>query len=289
MELSVVIVSFNVRDLIKQCLDSVTKAAKGLDVEIFVVDNNSTDDSCEIIQKEFPHVTLIRNSNNRGFSSANNQAISLSKGRYILLLNPDTIIGTDTLTKCLKFADSHPEAGAVGVRMYDGAGNYLPESIRAFPDLWGTFTKSFGLARLFRGSKNLNRYYLPDVKVNVTSETQVIPGAFMFLRKEALDSTGYLDEDFFMYGEDIDISYRLWRNGFRNYYYSDTQITHFKGKSTSRTNYSDIGHFYKSMRLYVIKRINDKSYNLFYYLVIPGIYFRQGLALTNRFLTITFK
>jgi len=288
MELSVIIVSFNVRYFLKQGLLSVKKASENIDCEIFVVDNNSTDDSCVMVEQEFPEVVLIKNKVNSGFSAANNQAIRLAKGRFILLLNPDILIEDDTFIKCINFMNNHPDAGAMGVRMINGEGRFLPESKRALPTPETAFFKTFGFSFLFPKSRFFNRYYLSNIDSFETSMTEIISGAFMFLRREALSKTGLLDEEFFMYGEDIDLSYRLLQAGYINYYFPEIQIIHFKGKSTGRDNFTDILHFYKAMRIYIRKRSEEGKFNSWYFLIIPAIYFREGLALLNRFFRITF-
>jgi O-antigen biosynthesis protein len=282
MELSVIIVSYNVKDFLKQCLISVTEASKDMESEIFVVDNDSKDGSAYVVKNEFPHVKLIINNTNTGFSAANNQALRLSTGRFLLLLNPDTIVENDTFSKCLDFMNSHPEAGGLGVRMVNGDGIFLPESKRALPDPLTAFFKTFGLSFLFPKSPIFSRYYLPEIENNETSLTEVISGAFMMIRKDALDLAGLLDEDYFMYGEDIDFSYRLLKTGYRNYYFTGTQITHFKGKSTDRNSISDILHFYKAMRIYVRKRYAGPASFLFRLPVISAIYLREFFAIANR-------
>jgi len=289
MELSVIIVSFNVRSFLKQCLLSVRKASENITCEIIVIDNNSTDDSCEMVLKEFPEVNLIRNRTNSGFSVANNQGIKMSVGRFVLLLNPDTIVEEDTFTKCLNFMSQHNDAGATGVRMVNGDGIFLPESKRALPDPTTAFFKIIGLAFLFPSSPVFNKYYLAQLDSFETSPAEVISGAFMFLRRDALDKTGLFDEDFFMYGEDIDLSYRLLQNGYNNYYFPGTQIIHFKGKSTSRKDFTDLYHFYKAMRIYVRKRISERKFNRMHLSLIPAIYLRESLAIINRFYRITLK
>jgi O-antigen biosynthesis protein len=283
MELSVIIVSYNVRELLRQCLLTVEKAAEKTDCEMFVVDNSSSDGSPHMVRQEFPDVVLIENTVNKGFSYANNQAIRVASGRFVLLLNPDTVIEDDTFVKCIAFMKDHPDAGALGVRMIDGNGKYLPESKRAFPTAGITFCKIFGLSCLFPGSRLFNRYYLPHIKNNETSLTEVVAGAFMVLRKEALQKTGLLDEDYFMYGEDIDISFRLSRTGYNNYYLADTEIIHFKGMSTDRNKYTDIFHFYRAMIIFIRKRVKEGSYHVSYLLLVPAVFLIEGLALTNRF------
>ncbi|MBK9390616.1 MAG: glycosyltransferase family 2 protein [Bacteroidetes bacterium] len=289
MDLSVVIVSYNVSGYLKACLESVIQATEFIDAEIFVVDNNSSDDSCSMVSSEFPGVTLIRNNTNTGYAAANNQALKLCRGRYVLLLNPDTIVMANTFTKCIGFMDSHIDAGALGVKMTDGDGIYLPESKRSLPSVSSAFFKSFGLSFLFPESKLFNKYYLLTVGNDETAETEVIAGAFMLIRKNVLDITGLLDEDFFMYGEDIDMSYRIIQAGFRNYYFPETNITHYKGRSTPRDNYKDILDFYKAMRIYVRKRRTEGLFRFSHFILDTGIFFRETLALFNRFLTLKFR
>jgi GT2 family glycosyltransferase len=286
MELSVIIVSFNAKDYLQQCLASVSSAVEEIEFEIFVVDNNSGDRSAEMVRREFPDIKLIANKFNSGFSAANNQAIKNSAGRFILLLNPDTIVEKDTFLKCIEFMNSHPDAGAVGVRMMNGEGKFLPESKRAFPTVLTAFFKTSGLSYLFSGSSLINRYYLPQINLTETSLTEVISGAFMFLRRDALNRSGLLDEDFFMYGEDIDLSYRLLHTGYHNYYFPGAAIVHFKGKSTPKDGYTDILSFYKAMRIYINKRAAEGSYGSFRFILIAATRLREFLALSNRFLRL---
>lgn len=234
MKLSVIIVNYNVRYFLEQALLSVRKAAQRLPTEIWVVDNNSVDDSVRMVEEKFPEVHLIANKDNPGFSIANNQAIRQSKGEYVLLLNPDTVVEEDTFERCCAFMDAHPDAGALGVRMIDGAGNFLPESKRGFPSPWVAFAKTFGLARIFPTSRLFNHYHLGYLAEDETNEVEVLAGAFMFMRRKALEKVGLLDETFFMYGEDIDLSYRVILGGYKNYYLPETTIIHYKGESTKR-------------------------------------------------------
>ena len=283
MDLSVIIVNFNVRDYLRQCLISVQSALEKIDSEIFVVDNNSDDGSADMVRKEFPDVKLIVNTLNAGFSKANNQAISESEGQFVLLLNPDTLVEKDTFSKCIEFMNTHPDCGALGIRMSDGDGKFLPESKRAFPSLLTAFFKTTGLSGLFPASAIINRYYLPEVDQNEISVTEVISGAFMFIRRDALNKSGLLDEDFFMYGEDIDLSFRLLQTGYQNYYFPEAGITHFKGKSTSRIGYNDILHFYEAMRIYIRKRAAEGKYGSLHPLIIASVYLREMVALSMRF------
>jgi O-antigen biosynthesis protein len=289
MELSVIIVSFNVRDLLKQCLLSVSKASKKTDCEVFVVDNNSSDNSAEMIEQEFPEVILIKNKLNSGFSKANNQAIRHAKGQFILLLNPDTIIEEDTFLKSINFMNNHPDAGIMGVRMVNGEGKFLPESKRALPTLKTAFFKISGFSFMFPRSLIFNKYYRPDIGSFDTSIAEIISGAFMFIRKDALNITGMLDEDYFMYGEDIDLSYRMLQAGYKNYYFPGIQIVHFKGKSTSRDKFTDIFFFYESMRIYVKKRSFEGKFKFWKSFIVLTIYLREGLALINRIIRISIR
>jgi GT2 family glycosyltransferase len=289
MELSVIIVSYNVKDFLQQCLLSVKRATQKISAEIYVVDNNSSDQSAEMIEKDFPEVILIKNSSNAGFAAANNQAIKLAAGQFVLLLNPDTLIEADTLDICLSFMNEHKDAGAIGVRMIDGDGRFLPESKRAFPGALTAFFKISGLTCLFPRSRIFSRYYLSHINNMSISVVEVIAGAFMFIRSQALLSAGLLDEDFFMYGEDIDLSYRITKAGYNNYYLPDAKIIHFKGKSTSKDNYSDVHHFYEAMRTYVRKRAHEGDYACCRSLIITATHFSESMALIKRFFRIKLK
>jgi GT2 family glycosyltransferase len=236
MELSIIIVNYNVRNFLEQCLLSVRKASENIDYEIFVVDNNSADGSCSMVKQSFPEVKLIRNNQNLGFAVANNQAIKMATGKFILLLNPDTIVEEDTFSKCIMFMNEHRDAGSVGVKMIDGKGKYLRESKRALPTPKVAFFKIFGFTSIFPESQKFNKYYMGYLDKDETNSVEILTGAFMFIRKEALDKAGLLDESFFMYGEDIDLSYRLITSGFKNYYYPDVTIIHYKGQSTKKGN-----------------------------------------------------
>ena len=199
MDLSIIIVNYNVRYFLEQCLHSVQRASRDLQVEVYVVDNNSVDGSCAMVQEKFPDVNLIRNDQNLGFSVANNQAIKKSTGRYVLLLNPDTVIEEDTLIKCVGYMDEHADSGGLGVKMIDGKGDFLPESKRSLPTPRVAFFKMFGLSRLFPRSRVFSRYHLGYLDKDQTHQIEILCGAFMMLRKSALDEVGLLDEDFFMY------------------------------------------------------------------------------------------
>ncbi|MFH1937874.1 MAG: glycosyltransferase family 2 protein, partial [Bacteroidota bacterium] len=236
MQLSIIIVNYNVKYFVEQCIHSIQNAVNGLTAEIFVVDNNSVDGSVRMIREKFPEVHLIENKDNKGFSKANNQAIRKAKGEYILLLNPDTILEDDTLTKCVSFMEGHPDAGGLGVKMIDGKGKFLPESKRGLPSPSVAFFKMFGFSSLFPKSKLFNKYHLGYLDKDKTHEVDILAGAFMMLRKKVLDEIGLLDEEFFMYGEDIDLSYRITKAGYKNYYFPSTRIIHYKGESTKKSS-----------------------------------------------------
>ena len=283
MKLSVIIVNYNVRNFLEQCLFALEKAIKNINAEIFVVDNNSVDGSCAMVRKKFPHIPLIENKKNNGFSFACNQAIRISKGEYILLINPDTVVEEDTLKKSIGFMDSHPDSGGLGVKMIDGKGNFLPESKRALPTPGVAFYKIFGLSKLFPKSKIFGKYHLGYLDREEIHEVEILPGAFMLLRKKALDKIGLLDEDFFMYGEDIDLSYRLLKEGYKNYYFPKTTIIHYKGESTKKGSINYVLLFYKAMIIFARKHFSKKNATLLSILINVAIYFRAILAILKRF------
>lgn len=287
-KLSIIIVNYNVRHFLEQCLISVYNASGNINTEIFVVDNNSVDGSCAMIKERFPQVNLIENKKNVGFSSANNQAIKKASGEFILLLNPDTVVEEDTFEKCLQFMDSNSDAGGLTVRMIDGKGKFLPESKRALPTPVVSFYKIFGFARLFPKSKRFARYYLGHLSENDTNEIEILPGAFMLLRKEALNKTGLLDEDYFMYGEDIDLSYRITQAGYKNYYYPKTTIIHYKGESTKKGSLNYVYVFYKAMIIFAQKHFSQKNAKAFSLIINIAIYFRALLAIVSRFIKNAF-
>jgi GT2 family glycosyltransferase len=280
----VIIVNYNVEFFLEQCLNSVRKALEHVSGEVFVVDNNSIDGSVEMVQRKFPEVHLIANKDNRGFSKANNQATLLAKGEYILLLNPDTVVEEDTFSKVVEFMDSHSDAGGLGVRMLDGKGKFLPESKRGLPTPAVAFYKIFGLSRIFPHSKRFGKYHLGYLSEFETHEIDILSGAFMLMRKEALDKVGLLDEAFFMYGEDIDLSYRIQKGGYKNYYFPETRIIHYKGESTKKSSVNYVFVFYRAMVIFAKKHFSQKNARLFSFLINAAIYFRASLAILARFI-----
>jgi len=284
MKLSVIIVNYNVQHFLEQCLHSVRKASKNIAIEIFVVDNNSVDGSTAMVKQKFPEALLIENKKNTGFSFANNQAMRIAKGEYILLLNPDTVVEEDTFEKVVAFMDSHPDAGGLGVKMLDGKGNFLPESKRGLPTPAVAFYKIFGFSRLFPRSKTFGKYHLGFLDKDKTHEVDILSGAFMLMRKSVLDKVGLLDETFFMYGEDIDLSYRIILGGYKNYYFPETRIIHYKGESTKKSSVNYVFVFYKAMVIFANKHFSQNNAKTFSFLINIAIYLRAAAAIFIRFI-----
>jgi GT2 family glycosyltransferase len=282
MKLSIVIVNYNVKHFLEQCLHSVRKAIHNIDAEVFVVDNNSVDGSIGMLVHKFPEVKLIANKRNVGFARANNQAIKQSKGEYVLLLNPDTVVEENSFEKIIAFMDATPDAGGLGVKMIDGRGHFLPESKRGLPTPWVAFYKIFGLSSLFKNSKRFGRYHLSYLSNDEIHKVDVLAGAFMFMRREALEKTGLLDEDYFMYGEDIDLSYRITQNGYHNYYYPETTIIHYKGESTKKGSLNYVRMFYNAMIIFARKHFSKQYVSLFSFFIHLAIYIRAGIAAIHR-------
>lgn len=232
MQLSVIILNYNVRYFLELCVLSVERALQNIDSEIIVVDNNSSDDSCEMMKSRFPNVKLIQNNQNVGFPKGNNIGVAQSKGNYICILNPDTIVAEDTFEKVLAFAKKQNNLGIIGVKLIDGTGNFLPESKRGIPTPWVAFTKIMGLYKLFPKSPFFNKYYAQHLSKDQTGEVEILVGAFMLLKKELYQEVGGFDENCFMYSDDIDLSYMVLQKGKRNYYFHETTVIHYKGEST---------------------------------------------------------
>ena len=283
MKLSVVIVNYNVEYFLEQCLLSVRKAMQTVIGEVFVVDNNSIDGSVKMVKDKFPEVKLIANKKNLGFSKANNQAMKMASGEYVLLLNPDTVVEDDTFEKIVAFMDSHPDAGGLGVKMVDGSGKFLPESKRGLPTPEAAFYKMFGISKIFPKSKRFSKYHLGYLNQNEIHEVEILAGAFMLMRKSVLDKIGLLDESFFMYGEDIDLSYRIIKAGYKNYYFPKTRIIHYKGESTKKSSVNYVLVFYKAMVIFARKHFTQKNARLLTNLINIAIYFRAFIAILSRF------
>ncbi len=288
MKLSIVIVNYNVKYFLEQCLHSVQNACHGIDSEIFVVDNDSVDGSVKMVKEKFPEIQLIENKDNKGFSSANNQAIRKSLGEYILLLNPDTLVEDDTLRKVIDFMDEHQDAGGLGVKMLDGKGKFLPESKRGLPSPSVAFFKVFGFSTLFPKSRLFSAYHLGYLDKDKTHVVDVLAGAFMLLRKKVLDKIGLLDEAFFMYGEDIDLSYRITKAGYKNYYYPGTRIIHYKGESTKKSSLNYVFVFYNAMIVFAKKHFSKENARAFSVMINIAIYFRASISILIRFFNRVF-
>ena len=283
-KLSIIIVNYNVKYFLEQALSSVKNALHQIPAEIIVVDNASSDGSCEMVKTKFPEVQLIENKSNVGFSKANNQGMKIATGEFTLLLNPDTLLQEDTLEKAINFMEMHDEAGALGVKMLDGKGNFLPESKRSFPTPAVSFFKLFGLSALFPKSKLFAKYHLGYLNEDEIHDVDVLAGAFMLIRKKVLDEIGLLDESFFMYGEDIDLSYRIQKAGYKNYYFPKTRIIHYKGESTKKGSLNYVKMFYTAMIIFARKHFSPKQARFYSFIIHVAVYFKAGLAFVQRLL-----
>ena len=281
LKLSIVIVNYNVKHFLEQCLKSVYQAIQNIEAEVFVVDNNSIDGSQDMVRSSFTDVKLIANSKNTGFSTANNQAIKESKGEYVLLLNPDTVVPENCFQALLEFAVKTPDLGGCGIPMYDGQGNYLPESKRGLPTPEVAFYKMIGLNKLFPKSKKFGKYHLGYLAPDQNHEVEILAGAFMLIRKKVLDKIGLLDETFFMYGEDIDLSYRITKAGWKNYYFAGSRIIHYKGESTKKLSTNYVKVFYKAMVIFAEKHYAGSNQKLFKLFINMAIYGRASLSLVS--------
>ena len=256
LDLSVVIVNYNVQYFLEQCILSVQEASNNLAVEIIVVDNNSKDRSCEMLQEKYPEVKLIQNKDNTGFSKANNQGVAIAKGAYVLILNPDTVVAEDTLDLILGFAKSKQNLGILGVKLIDGTGDFLPESKRGIPTPAVSFNKLFGIS-----SKQTGKYYATHLNENETGVIDVLVGAFMLLKRSIYLEVNGFDEDYFMYGEDIDLSYKILNKGYQNFYYADTSVIHYKGESTKK-DIKYLRYFHEAMKIFYRKHFKlNKLYD----------------------------
>lgn len=244
MKLSVIIVNYNVKYFLELCLQSVYESIINIDAEVIVVDNNSDDGSCEMVTKNFPSVKLIANKKNVGFAKANNIGVKKAKGEFVLILNPDTVVGKDTFIKIIKFAKSRHNFGALGVKLIDGKGKFLPESKRGIPTPKVSFYKLIGFT-----SKRTGKYYANHLKEDETGVVDVLVGAFMFMKRKVYNEVKGFDEQYFMYGEDIDLSYKILKKGYQNYYFADAQVIHYKGESTIK-NVKSLHNFHKAMEIF---------------------------------------
>lgn len=284
MRLSVIIVNYNVKYFLEQCLYSVLKACKNIETEIIVVDNGSTDGSKSFLPPRFPGVNFIWNNGNLGFAAANNYATGIAKGEFVLFLNPDTLLPEECLENCIDFFAVHKDAGALGIKMIDGSGKFLKESKRAFPSPATSLYKLSGLSKLFPRSRIFAKYHLGHLSEDEDHEVDVLAGAFMMIPRKVLSEVGNFDERFFMYGEDVDLSYRIQRAGYRNYYFAGSSIIHFKGESTKRGSMNYVRMFYRAMNLFVKKHYHGSRAGIFIFLIQVGIVVRAGFsAMVNLF------
>lgn len=284
MDLTIIIVNYNVKDFLEQAIISIKKSCHNIEYELFVIDNASSDGSVELIRKKFPEIKLIENLENKGFAVANNQAIKRAQGEYILLINPDTIVQEDTFSVILNFFKKHPECGMVGCKILNPDGSLQLACRRNFPTPWVAFTKIIGLSKLFPGSKFFGRYNLTYLDPDETYEVEAISGSFMFFRRKIVDDVGDLDESFFMYGEDLDWCFRIREAGWKIYYLPETKIIHFKGESSKKSDIDLILQFYQAMKLFVEKHYHNRYLHVPQWLLMVGITLRASLTFLTRFL-----
>lgn len=277
MKLSVIIVNYNVRYFLELCLQSVQDALLDLDSEIIVVDNNSEDDSCKMVLENFPDVTLIENKENYGFAKANNQGVSKARGQYVLILNPDTVIAKDTLIQILKFAKSRHNFGALGAKLIGGNGRFLSESKRGIPTPLVSLFKLTGFT-----SRSTGKYYANHLKEDETGVIEILVGAFMLMTRKVYNEVHGFDEKYFMYGEDIDLSYKILNKGYRNYYYADSKIIHYKGECTIR-NAKRLRHFHEAMDIFYKEHFKvNRLYDLVMHIGINFWYLMKALQKSNK-------
>ena len=284
MQLSVIIVNYNVKHFLEQCLCSVQKAIAGIEAEVIIVDNNSQDNSVSFLQSRFPSFIFVSNTENKGFSKACNQGLSVSKGKYVLFLNPDTIIPEECFSKCISFLSSHADAGALGIHMLDGRGKFLKESKRAFPSPLTALYKLSGLSAVFPRSHVFGKYHLEYLPRDENNEVDVLAGAFIMTKREVLEQTGSFDETFFMYAEDIDLSYRIQKAGYKNFYFAESSIIHFKGESTRKLSLNYVRMFYTAMNLFVKKHYHDNRAGTFNLIIHIAIWVRGILSGIAKFI-----
>lgn len=284
LKISIIIVNYNVRYFLEQCLHAVRKAAATLDVEVIITDNCSTDGSVDYLKEKFPETRFILNEKNVGFAKACNQGLSIATGDLILFLNPDTIIAEDSLALSVRFFNDHPDCGALGVKMIDGSGKFLRESKRSFPSPLTALFKLFGLSALFPRSRVFSKYHLGHLDNDQDHEVDVLAGAYMMIRKKVLDKIGGFDETFFMYGEDVDLSFRIQKAGYKNYYFSGTTIIHFKGESTKRGSLNYVKMFYNAMSIFVRKHYGGTRAGVFSAAIHFAIWTRAAISAIAKFI-----
>jgi GT2 family glycosyltransferase len=276
MDISIVIVNYNVRYFLEQCIISINAAKSNLSIEIIIVDNNSEDNSCAVIKEKYPEVKLIENNENVGFSKANNQGVKIAEGEYILVLNPDTIIAEDSLDKIIGFARTKQNLGVLGVKLIDGAGKFAPESKRGIPTPSASFNKLFGIS-----SKRTGKYYATHLDENESGVMDIASGAFMFMKRIVFNEIKGFNEAYFMYGEDIDLSIKFLNSGYQNYYYADSKIIHFKGESTTK-DVKYLNYFHDAMRIFYKKHFKlNRVYDFIMQIGIEFWYLLKYLKFTK--------
>ncbi|WP_291119787.1 glycosyltransferase family 2 protein [Flavobacterium sp. UBA6135] len=261
MQLSVIILNYNVRYFLEQCVLSVQAALQHIDGEIIVIDNNSSDDSCQMMKTRFPHIKLIENNDNTGFPKGNNIGAAEAKGEYICILNPDTVVAEDTFTKILNSQLQTPNSklGILGCKLIDGTGNFLPESKRGIPTPWVAFTKIFGLYKIFPKVQLFNQYYAEHLTENQSGKVDILVGAFMLMKRDLYNEVGGFDENCFMYSDDIDLSYMVLKKEKWNYYFAETTVIHYKGESTVKDG-TYMKRFQEAMDYFYAKHFKKSSF-----------------------------
>lgn len=280
MDLSIIIVNYNVKEFLLNLLHSIEKASSNIDKEIIVVDNASDDGSVEAIKEKFPTVKLVENKNNIGFGSANNQGLKIAQGKYILFINPDCIVSEDTFDKMISFFEGNVNCGLAGCKILNSDGSLQLACRRSFPGPWTSFTKVTGLSNLFPNSRIFARYNLNYLDENRTYEVDGVSGSFMMIKRETYEKVGGFDEQFFMYGEDLDLCYRVQKAGFKVFYVPDTQIIHYKGESTKRSNLDETKLFYDAMHKFVKKHLS--SFPIVEIILRTAIGFRKLFAFLGK-------
>ncbi len=281
MQLSVIIVNYNVKAFLHQALESVLRSVRDIDAEIIVVDNHSLDGSVEMIQKDFPQVRLIANPENAGFSRANNQGIEVATGEYLWLLNPDTIVQEDTPAHLISVMETNPGIGLLGCKILNDDGSLQLACRRSFPTPWVAFTKLVGLARMFPNTRMFGKYNLTYLDPGVETEVEAISGSCMFVRREAVEQVGTLDETFFMYGEDLDWCYRFRKSRWKVWYTPSTSIIHYKGESAKHSNLGSLTNFYKAMDIFARKHFRGSSWFPMHWMMRGGIFTRYLVSLLS--------
>lgn len=256
MQLSVIILNYNVRYFLELCVLSVQSALETIDSEIIVIDNNSQDDSCEMMKRRFPLIKLIQNDENVGFPKGNNLGVAQAQGEYICILNPDTVVAEDTFLKILAFAKKQLNLGIVGCKLIDGTGNFLPESKRGVPTPWVAFTKITSLYSMFPKSKIFGKYYAENIDENQTGKVDILVGAFMLMKRDLYLEVGGFDENCFMYSDDIDLSFTVLKTGKFNYYFHETTVIHYKGESTVKDG-TYMKRFQEAMQFFYKKHFSS--------------------------------